>query len=108
MATDTPPPTSPPPPPPRDVRVVTCPHCGRAASFQRDAKGRWMGTAAGAGLGAVIAGGLGIAGYIASAPIAIPATIVGAVIFGIFGNRVGKAVDDTRARCPNCGKSMVL
>jgi ribosomal protein L37AE/L43A len=87
---------------------VTCPHCNASVVFKRNSAGRWVGTVAGGGLGYLLAAGLGIAGAILAWPVAIPAAAVGVGIGAIVGNRAGKAVDDARAKCPKCNKSMVL
>lgn len=87
---------------------VVCPHCGQTTSFNRKSVGRWVGTATGGGVGYFIGSGLGIAGGILSAPIAIPATLVGLGIGAFIGNRAGKSIDNKKATCINCGKSVVL
>ena len=89
---------------------VTCPHCCEKVIFKRDSSGRWVGTVAGAGVGAGIFWGLGIAGAILGFPVALGtgATVGGALLIGALGNRVGKKYDDNEAKCPNCDESMVL
>ena len=81
---------------------VKCPHCKAVVTFKRDAKGRWVGTIAGGGLGYALAAGLGIAGAILSAPVAIPAAAVGLLIGAALGNRAGAAWDDSGSECPKC------
>lgn len=89
-------------------KQISCPHCKTDINFKKDNKGRLVGTIAGGGIGAGIASGLGIAGAIVSAPIAIPATLVGLGLFAIIGNKFGKDYDNNQAKCPNCKKNLVL
>ncbi len=87
---------------------VSCPHCGKNSVFERNATGRWVGTAAGGGLGWLLAGSLGVAGTIIGFPVAVAAAGIGLAIGAAAGNRVGKAIDDSQATCPHCKQSMVL
>ena len=89
-----------------DVKKVICPHCGAKVEFQKNSAGKWVGTIGGAGAGYVLASGLGIAGAILSAPIAIPAALVGLALGALLGNRAGAAIDNATVQCPSCKKSM--
>lgn len=56
----------------------------------------------------VLSSGLGIAGGILGAPVAIPAALVGLVKGVILGNRGGDAVDNATVKCPNCSKGISI
>ena len=90
---------------PRRIRIE-CPSCKSVVEFSRSSNGQWLGTIAGGGLGLWLASGLGLAGGILGAPIAIPATFVGLGVGAIIGNRTGALFDG--GKCPNCGKSISL
>ncbi|MDO6674262.1 hypothetical protein C7448_10111 [Tenacibaculum gallaicum] len=85
-----------------------CPHCKTEILFKKDKKGRIIGTAIGGGVGYTLASGLGIAGAVLGAPIAIPAALVGAGLFAVMGNKFGKDFDNSRLKCPKCEKKIVL
>lgn len=87
------------------VKKVICPHCNAKVEFKKDSAGKWIGTIGGGVTGYVLASGLGIAGAILSAPIAIPAALVGLGIGAILGNRAGDALDSS-VECPKCKKFM--
>ena len=87
---------------------INCPHCKTEISFNKDKKGRVVGTVVGGGIGYGIASSLGIAGVILGAPIAIPATLVGAGLFAVLGNKFGKDFDNNQPKCPNCKKKLIL
>lgn len=91
-----------------EIKNVICPHCGKKVDFERNSKGQWVGTVGGAGVGYVLASGLGVAGAIMSAPIAVPAALIGLGIGAVLGNRVGAAIDNSSVECPNCKKSMSI
>ena len=89
------------------VKQVQCPHCNKRVRFKKDEAGRWVGTLVGGGAGYGLASTLGIAGTVLGAPIAIPAAVVGIVIFALLGNRVG-AIADNSVQCPSCKKYMSI
>jgi DNA-directed RNA polymerase subunit RPC12/RpoP len=89
-------------------KQIACPHCKSEVLFKKNSSGRWIGTIAGGGIGYFLASGLGIAGAIFSAPIAIPAALVGAGALALLGNRVGKDIDNSKPKCPKCNKKLVL
>ena len=89
------------------VKEVQCPHCRKQVRFEKGEAGRWVGTIVGGTAGYGVASGLGIAGAILGAPIAIPATIVGVVVCALLGNRVG-AIADNSVLCPSCKKGIQL
>ena len=68
----------------------SCPHCSAKVTFNRAFKGRWVGAVAGGGFGLYLASGLGLAGAIVGAPIAIPATLVGGSACALLGVGLGK------------------
>jgi len=88
------------------AREIICPCCKKKVVFKKNSAGKWVGTIGGGGAGYFLASGLGIAGAILGAPIAIPAALVGLGIGTILGNRVGAALDNATVKCPSCGKSM--
>lgn len=87
---------------------VTCPHCKSEVIFKRNAKGRFVGTVVGGGIGYGLASGIGLAGAILGASVALPATAIGIGLFAIIGNRIGKEVDNSMPKCPKCKKKLVL
>ena len=58
--------------------------------------------------GYLLTAGVGIAGVIFGVSIAIPAVFVGVGIGALLGNRVGALVDNTSAKCPNCGEPISI
>ena len=88
---------------PRRPRVE-CPGCKSVVEFRKSSKGQLLGTVAGGGFGWWIASGLGLAGGILGAPVAIPAALVGLGVGAIIGNRTGALFD--RGKCPKCGDSI--
>jgi ribosomal protein L37AE/L43A len=91
-----------------NVKKVVCPHCSKEVEFRRNSKGTWVGTVGGAGAGYFLASGLGIAGAVLGASVAIPAALVGLGVGAIIGNRVGSAIDNAIVKCPNCKKTMSI
>jgi len=91
-----------------EIKKVQCPHCKEMVSLERNSAGKWVGTIAGGGVGYGLTAGLGIAGAILGASIAIPAVIIGVGIGALLGNRAGAMVDNTSVKCPNCGESISI
>jgi len=91
-----------------EVRKVECPHCKKNVQFQRNSTRQWIESVIGGGTGFQLASGLGIAGSIMGAPVAIPATLVGLGIGVFVGNRVGAKFDNANVKCSNCGKTFSL
>ncbi|MCF6212789.1 MAG: hypothetical protein L3J45_02065 [Flavobacteriaceae bacterium] len=89
-------------------KQITCPHCQTKIEFKKDKKGRIIGAIAAGGIGYGLASGLGIAGAIAGATVAIPATIVGVIALALIGNKFGKDYDNNQPICPNCSEKLVL
>ena len=91
-----------------NIRKIICPHCNQKVGFERNSAGKWVGTVGGGIGGYTLASGLGLAGAILSAPVAIPAAIVGLGIGALLGNRAGAAMDNATVECPHCEKLMSI
>ncbi len=91
-----------------EVKKIQCPHCKKTVEFERNSTGEWVGTVIVGGVGYWLASGLGIAGAILGASVAIPAALVGLGIGSFVGNRVGKMIDDSNVECPNCKGSLSI
>src|SRR5208283_107320 len=88
------------------AREIFCPKCDKSVTFKRDKRGKWIariiGGGAGTGAGALLTAGLGVAGAIAGAPVAIPALLIGGGVGLLLGAFTGNAIAPDVARCPNC------
>jgi len=91
-----------------NIVYINCPHCSETIEFKRGKSGRIFGTIAGGTIGTGLAFKLGIAGAIAGASVAIPATLVGTGLFALLGNKFGKDIDNSNTKCPKCEKKIVL
>jgi len=76
--------------------------------FKKNFAGKWVGAIGGGGVGYFLAAGLGIAGGIMGAPIAIPGALIGLGLGAVLGNQAGAALDNSTVKCPNCEKFMAV
>ena len=84
---------------------VECPYCGELAVPTRKSRAKWVGGVAGAGLGAKVGGGLGIAGGVLGLSIATAGTYTVAAIGLGFGYLLAEKAF-TRSRCPKCDRKL--
>ena len=91
-----------------EVKQIRCPHCDKLVRFKRNSAGKWIGTIVGGALGWKLAAGLGLAGAILGAPVAIPAALAGLGLGALIGNRAGSIVDNATVECPNCRELMSI
>lgn len=76
---------------------VQCPHCKELVVPVRKSRARWVGGVVGAGLGAKVGGGLGIAG--------LGSAIAGIWPVGVIGLGFGYLLAEkafTKSRCSKC------
>jgi len=91
-----------------EIKKVQCPHCKEMVSLEKNSTGKWIGTIVGGGIGYVLTAGIGIAGVIFGISFAISAVFIGIGVGALIGNRVGAMIDNTNAKCPNCGKKISI
>ena len=91
-----------------EIIKIQCPNCNKTVTFKRNSSGKWVGTIAGGGIGYGLTAGLGIAGAVLGASIAIPAVLLGVGIGALLGNRVGAMIDNATVKCPACGESISI
>lgn len=81
---------------------IKCSSCDSKLIIKKRKNGKIIGTITGGGIGYGVASTLGIAGTVVGVAVALPATVVGIVFFGLIGNRLGNDADRKKLKCSKC------